>query len=749
MLDLISIFAAAAIAGVLVSLLGQPVLLGYLIAGLIIGPFGLNLIQEYDQVQIVAELGVTFLLFTLGVEFSFSELQKVKNIAIGGGGLQIILTIGITLILSLTVGLVTTIPEGILLGELITLSSTAVVLKILIERNEIATLHGQVMLGILIVQDLALGLILAIMPALNKPVEEISIAVGIALVKILIFGLVAVAIGKWIIPRILRLLAKTESKELFLLGVVAICLGIALVTGALGLSTEMGAFVAGLMISEVEYSDQTLAYVEPIRDICVAAFFVSIGILINPIFLWQNLPVILALVTFVLVAKTVIITPLVLLFRYPLKSAIIAGLGLAQIGEFSFVLAKEGKKYALISENLYLLILGATAVTLALTPFIFRGIPIIFAGAKAIPGIRDLLAKADVPLDVAENLPYQNHIIVCGYGQVGSNIVKLFQERNYPVLVIDESEQRIQQLREAKIPYIYGNPASEAVLEKAQISAARGMAITLPDSMSTRLCLKRSLAFNPELDLVVRANDEEDIELLYQMGAKEVVQPEFEASLELSTHLFIGLGFPATGVQQNIQQIRQSRYASLRGDRSLAEIAQELQAATRTMGSKWYPLPDDSPLIGKTLEKAYLRRLTGATLIAIIRSNQEKIDYPTSETMINQGDNLLLVGDSDELAAFEQLAQGKVKILPQDNDSSLLVLVPENSLIIGKTLKELKIDERFGVSIQGIRRSGKYIRFPDGDNQIKAKDQLLVFGQLNKITGFTQFISEVNSEKRE
>lgn len=246
---------------------------------------------------------------------------------------------------------------------------------------------------------------------------------------------------------------------------------------------------------------------------------------------------------------------------------------------------------------------------------------------------------------------------------------------------------------------------------------------------------------NPELDLVVRANDEEDIELLYQMGAKEVVQPEFEASLELSTHLFTGLRFPATGVQQNIQRIRQSRYATLRGDRSEEEIIQELQAATKTMSSKWYPLPDDSPLIGKTLEKANLRRLTGATLIGIIRSNQEKIDYPSPENTLNQGDNLLIVGDHDELVAFRQLAQGEVKILPQDSDSCLLVFVPEDSPVVGKTPAELKIDEEFSISIQAIRRSGRYIRFPDGDNQIKAKDKLLLFGELENIARLTQVIS--------
>lgn len=277
MLDLISIFSAAAIGGILASVLGQPVILGYLLAGVIVGPFELGLIQDYAQVQTVAELGVTFLLFAIGVEFSFEELNKVKNISLGGGGLQLFLTIALTAFVAVITGWVTSIPQGIFLGELISLSSTAVVLKGLMEQNETATPHGQVMLGILIVQDLALGLMLAVLPALNQPVEEIGMAIIIAVLKLALFALGAVIVGKWLIPPFLQLLAKTESKELFLLGVVALCLAIALLTGEIGLSTEMGAFVAGLMISEVEYADQTLDYVEPIRDICAAAFFASMG----------------------------------------------------------------------------------------------------------------------------------------------------------------------------------------------------------------------------------------------------------------------------------------------------------------------------------------------------------------------------------------------------------------------------------------------------------------------------------------
>ncbi|PLZ52439.1 cation:proton antiporter, partial [Fischerella thermalis] len=254
--DLVSVLAVAACGGLLAALLRQPVLLGYLIGGIVIGPTGLGLIKELIQVETLAQFGVAFLLFALGVEFSFAELKKVKAIALGGGGLQITLTIAVTVIVCGLTGFWGALPaKGVFLGAILSLSSTAVVLKCLMERNETETPHGQVMLGILVVQDLALGLMLAVLPALHQPGESIVMAVLTALVRIGLFAGGAVIAGKWIIPPLLRMLARTESQELFLLGVVALCLGIALLTEYLGLSIEMGAFVAGLMISEVEYAD--------------------------------------------------------------------------------------------------------------------------------------------------------------------------------------------------------------------------------------------------------------------------------------------------------------------------------------------------------------------------------------------------------------------------------------------------------------------------------------------------------------
>jgi len=737
--DLVLVLGVAAGGGLLAALCRQPVLLGYLLGGMVVGPAGLGLIKELIQVETLAQFGVAFLLFALGVEFSLAELKKVQVISLGGGGLQIALTILVTTLVSLGVGWVNSPAQGVFLGAILSLSSTAVVLKCLMERNETETPQGQVMLGILVVQDLALGLMLAVLPALDQPAESIGIAVLKALLLIGLFAAGAIAAGIWLIPPLLRLLARTESRELFLLGVVALCLGIALLTEHLGLSIEMGAFVAGLMISEVEYADQTLAYVEPLRDIFATLFFAAIGMLIDPMFLWQNLELILGLVALVFVGKFLIVMPIVKAFRYPLKTALLVGLGLAQIGEFSFVLASEGRSLGLVSRRVYLLILGTTAVTLVLTPFVLRMVPKLLE----LPWLKSWLDNMDVPLEVAADVPKQNHVVVCGYGRVGSNLVRLMQEHGHPLVVIDQSESRIQQLREAGVAYVYGNAASLHVLEKAGVDQARSLAIALPDPMSSRLCLKRALELSPDLDVVVRANQDKDIELLYQLGAREVVQPEFEASLELASHLLIGIGLSQPVIQQEMQQIRSHHYLELRPERTASQISRDLKLAAQDLNSRWYALPQGSPLTGMTLEEADLRYLTGVSLMAIQRANGEEVDYPTPKTILEQGDRLLLVGESEELAALEELAKG-VSTVPEENNPCHWLIVPNDSPVISQTLAELDIRRIYGVQVQAIRRDGKFIRFPDGSMNLQAGDQLLLCGAYPALNQLQQLLSATN-----
>ncbi|CDN15942.1 Sodium/hydrogen exchanger family protein [Richelia intracellularis] len=685
------------------------------------------------QVETLAQFGVAFLLFALGVEFSFAELKKVQKISLGGGGLQILLTILVTTLVSLGVGWVTSPAQGVFLGAILSLSSTAVVLKCLMERNETETAHGQVLLGILVVQDLALGLMLAVLPALDRPAESIGIAVLLALVSIGLFAAGALVAGIWVIPPLLRLLARTESRELFLLGVVALCLGIALLTEYLGLSIEMGAFVAGLMISEVEYADQTLTYVEPLRDIFASLFFAAIGMLIDPVFLWHNLELILGLVALVVVGKFLIITPLVKLFRYPWKTALIAGLGLAQIGEFSFVLASEGRVLGLVSQRVYLLILGTTAVTLVITPFVLRLVPFIFNFLESMPWLKPYLNGEGTPLETSAELPFKDHVVVCGYGRVGKNLVKLLQQHNLPVVVIDQSESRIQQLREAGVPYVYGNCVSFHVLETAAVNHARGVAIALPDPMSIRLCLKRGLELSPDISIVVRANHNKNIEVLYQLGAREVVQPEFEASLEMATYILTDAGFSPMVVQREMQQIRNRHYLDLRPEQSSSQLSRVLRQTTQEMNSRWYSLPEDSPLIGMTLEQADMRYLTGVSLMALRRADGKKIDYPHASTKLAAGDRLLVVGSSQELSALAEFAQGQAA-MPTGNSACQWLTIDHDCKFLGKALEDLNLTQEYGVRVQAIRRDGKFIGLPERHTNLQAHDQLLLCGSLSALS---------------
>lgn len=562
-LDLTTVLGTSALGGYIANRCRQPVLLGYLASGVLVGPFGLQLLNDLPRIKALASMGVAFLLFALGVEFSIAELKRVQDIAIKGSLLQIGLTTILVACLTIFFGWVKGIPQGIFLGTVLSLSSTAVVLKTLTEKGEINTLHGQLMLAILIAQDLALGVMLALLPALKQPENFLPVLFS-ALAKVAIFVLVAILVGKWVVPVMIRHIAATESTELFILSVIALCLGVALVTAALGLSVEMGAFVAGLMISEVEHSDHALAKILPLRDTFACLFFASIGMLIDPNILGTNLFLILELVAVVMVGKALIVLAIMLIFGYSPKTAIITSLGINQIGEFSFVLALAGFRQDLISQQTYLLLLGTTAITLVLTPIGMNLSPKIVDYLLQAPFFAQWMQKFSEPklLSVPEHI--SGHVVVAGYGRVGQVIVNILITQGYPVVVIENSEASIQRLRMQKIPYIFGDADSELVLEKSHLNTAKALAIALPDPASTRILLSHALKIAPHLDVIARSHYDQEIDLLTQMGAKEVVQPEFEAALELGTHLLTTLGESKTNIHQIIDAIRIGKYRSVR-----------------------------------------------------------------------------------------------------------------------------------------------------------------------------------------
>jgi monovalent cation:H+ antiporter-2, CPA2 family len=652
--DMVTVLGTAAGAGYLASRLGQPVLMGYLLAGLVVGPSGLKLIPSPEEIEVLAKIGVALLLFALGVEFSLGDLLKVRRIALGGGTLQILLTILLAGGLAYAIGAVENIPAAIYLGAALSLSSTALVLKSLMERNEVQTAHGQVMLGILIVQDIGLGFMLAVLPALTEPAGTLVQSLAFALGKAALFFAGAAIAGLYIVPPLMKRIARTGSQELFVLSVVALCLGVALLTNTLGLGIEMGAFVAGLMISQVEYSDQALHSVLPLRDVFATLFFASIGMLIDPVFLLGHAGTLIALVTVVMLGKAIIITPVVALFGYPLKTALTVGLGINQIGEFSFVLSGVASQLGLFSQKLYGLTVGTTAITLLLTPFLLKLTPYLFQRLESVPTLGRWLQAGHYPK--ASFIPERltNHCIVAGYGRVGETLVRLLRSRGYQVLVIDNDESTLALLRERKIPYVYGDASSDLVLQKARLHRAQALAIALTDPLATRLALKRAASLAPELDITVRAHANQEIDTLYQLGAKEVVQPEFEAALEMGAHVLMNLGVEVSTVLQGIQTYRADRYRDILPDRFDSIAAMNFGEAIQGLDGNWHALGDGSALVGKTLAEANIRQMTGATIMAIRRGRQ-LLRYPDAKTVLGVGDRLLVVGNVQEQTAFERL----------------------------------------------------------------------------------------------
>ncbi|MBP0029441.1 cation:proton antiporter [Roseofilum sp. Guam] len=724
-LDLTLVLGASALGGYVATRLRQPVLLGYLVSGFVVGPFGLQLLAETEQIKPLAEIGVAFLLFALGVEFSLAELKRVKEIAIQGSLLQIGLTLSLVAIASTVLGWVSGWTQGIFLGSILSLSSTAVVLKTLTERGEVNTLHGQVMLAILIAQDLALGLMLAILPALDSP-EHVWPTLGAALLKVSIFLGLAIALGRWVVPPLIKSIARTESSELFLLTTIALCLSVALVTAHLGLSIEMGAFVAGLMMAEIDYADQALAKVLPLRDTFASLFFASIGMLIDPQILLDNFGIILGLVLMVMFGKALIIFPIVLKFGYSLKTAAIAALGLNQIGEFSFVLALEGFDLGLLTEEKYLLILGTTAITLILTPISIRFAPRLAQFMDKIPGLNQLLRQQEIKaLSLPETIT--NHVVIAGYGRVGQALIRILHNQGHPLLVIDNSEAAIQRLRHQNIPYIFGDADSELVLGKAHLETAKALAITLPDPGTTRLLLKHALEFAPELDVVARSHNNSEIDVLTQLGAQEVVQPEFEAALEMGAHLLSTLGESQWAIQSVIQAIHRDHYRSVRPENLVGLQQKWLDDATESLHHEWVKLSETSSLDWMTLSETDIRHLTGVTVMAI-QQGDDRVYYPKNKMTLRSGDQLLVVGKPEEILAFRDLVEGRSALA--EGISHWLTLSELSPLIM---LTPRDIWQKYQVVIQAVRRHGKLYNPVDSAMQLEADDCLLLRGESDRI----------------
>jgi len=554
-LDLIVVLAAALVGGMLAHRARLPVLLGYLVGGIIVGPYGFGLVKDVETVRVLANIGVILLLFALGLEFSFKELMRIGRIAILGGIVQILLTAAVGLALGKLLGWA--IFEAVFLGFLIALSSTMVVLKTLMERGELDTGHGRIMIGFLLVQDMSVVPLMIILPAVGGGGGALWLTLGLAALKAVIFIGVMLALGIWVLPWLLSRVARERSGELFLLTVVTLCLAAAFGTFFFGLSAAFGAFVAGLLISQSTFARQALANVVPLRDTFVAIFFISLGMLADPRFVADNITVIVIVVAVIIAAKFIICFLIPWFSGYSFKTALFVGTGLIQIGEFSFVLAGLGLESGVISPYLYSLTLASAIITMLLTPFAFGLSSFIYRRLSQGEKFCRLVAVRPDPSWEREQWQLSGHAVICGYGRIGSRLARVLERRKFSYLAIDFDPQIISALHTKGIPCIYGDASNPGILAHAQLKKARVLVCTFPDFIAVELTTRNALKINPRLDIVARVHRDADAEVLKNIGVSELVRPEFEASLEVTRHTLHRFGLTGAEIQHILSGLRE------------------------------------------------------------------------------------------------------------------------------------------------------------------------------------------------
>jgi monovalent cation:H+ antiporter-2, CPA2 family len=655
--DIALILVAALLGGIVARRLGLPLILGYIAAGILVGPntFGPS-VGNVHQIELLAEIGVALLLFTIGLHFSLKELAPVRRIAVFGTPVQMALTIafgyGVGRLL-LDLGWV----ESVWLGALLSLSSTAVVLKTLGEQGVLGTLSARVMIGMLIVQDLAIVPLLTVLPVL-KDVGEGLPELGLALLKATAFIAAMLFLGSRVLPLLLARLATWGSRELFLVSVVAIGLGVGYATYLFGLSFAFGAFVAGMVLSESDYSHQALAEVEPLRDVFAMIFFVSVGLLIDPAFLWERSGIIVLVVMLVLVVKGLIFGGLAGAFGYGNIAPFAVGLGLFQVGEFSFLLAREGISEDAISQGTYSLVLATAAITMALTPLAARLTPVLYGRyRRRFP--REPLRTFNLPEG-----GLRGHAVVAGYGRVGSFVARLLRRLDKPFVVVEANPGRADEAREAGFPTVYGDAAAVPVLEAAGISEARLVVLTVPDAIAARLAVNRVKALAPNADVLVRAESIEQLEDLGRLGVYEAVQPELEAGLELARQALACFGVGAEEAHTFADSVRRELYAPIsvedpEDDGFLARLRQ----ASRAIEVEWVRLPEgatdnggsyENVFLGRTIGDLRVRSETGASVLAVVRG-EKVIPNPGADLRLEPGDAVGILGTPEQRAAFRAL----------------------------------------------------------------------------------------------
>ncbi|MEK6481967.1 cation:proton antiporter [Catalinimonas sp. 4WD22] len=652
--DITIILGASVFVIYLFQRLNLPTILGYLMTGIIAGPYVLALISASHEVEVLAEIGVILLLFIIGMEFSLKSLAAIKKSVLIGGAVQVGLTIVVTALVAMWAGFA--MNKAIFLGFVFSLSSTAIVLKLLQERNEMNSPHGKVALAVLIFQDIIVVPMMLLTPILSGNGGDIWMSLGelllkaVAVIVILLYG------ARYLIPFLLHEVAKTKSRELFILFVVVICFAVAWATSSIGLSLALGAFLAGLVISESDYSYQATGFIIPFREIFTSFFFVSIGMLLDVVFLIDNLLLILGLLFLVFVFKSLIAGSAAFILGYPLRTVILTGLSLFQVGEFAFILSDVGIENELLSENTYQYFLSVSILSMAITPFIIQNsgkVTRLFSKTKLpdkIP-VKTKSGEGEEMDELIEKL--KDHTIIIGYGVNGRNVAQAAKFAKIPYVIIEMNAETVRVERAKGEPILFGDATNPFILEHVKVYSARVAIVAISDPPATKGVVSSIRAICPTVHMIVRTRFMYEMSEQLQLGASEVIPEEFETSVEIFTRLLHKYLVPHDEIERFVQTVRSDNYEILRPREFVYKGIAGINIPNMNISSLRVQ-NTNKEVVGKTIDESKIRSRFGVNILAIQRE-EDYLSHIEADTEIRQDDILFLAGKPEDISRFHEL----------------------------------------------------------------------------------------------
>lgn len=622
-----------------------PSILGFLVTGILIGPHGLGLVAESEQIDIISEIGVILLLFVIGMELSIKNLMSLKKSVFIGGSFQVFITVGVVAVIYYLFG--NNWSESFFVGFLFSLSSTAIVLKVLQDRKVMSAPHGKNALAILIFQDIIVVPMMLVTPIIAGQGGDLTNSILMLLIKSVVVIIITFLSSKYIVPKMMYLIAKTKSKELFLITTITICFTIAFLTAEAGLSLALGAFLAGLIISESDYSHQSTSIILPFRELFTSFFFVSVGMLLDLEFFINNIIVISAILTLVFFLKSIIASISIAIIKYPPRTFLLTGLSLFQIGEFAFILSKVGIEYNLLSPETNQYFLAVSIISMFLTPFIIifsENITLKLMNLSALKNIDKKINKQKNNVD-KEDLHLENHLIIIGYGINGSNLAKAAQFSNIPYIVVELNAETVNRERKNGVPIIFGDATQEHILEHVCLESARVLVIAISDPDASRTIIRKVKSINPTLNVIVRTRYVNEINELIALGADDVIPEEFETSIEIFSRALTKFLVPQDEIEYIIDVTRSNNYSIFSNLKSIPKNLRPTNLPDFNISCITVLNPNSS-IIGKELKELDLIKKYQINILGISRKDSLKSPVNADEKILS--DDLLYVSGKQE-----------------------------------------------------------------------------------------------------